>query len=139
MVTPTRQHRLWIIAFNLYSYGKIYPVAFIGSLFFCQMTAFFFSIPPIVNFVMIIAILIVWLDGLSTDAGLRKGFEESNPLLKVAQRNMGDSNGIILSRLLPISIILYMGLILQSYYLMIPMIVIFSLCSINNLFRMRNP
>jgi hypothetical protein len=139
VVTPNRQHRLWSIASSVFSHGQIFPAGFFGSIIFSQLTASILSIPFIVNLVMIIAISSVWLDGLSTNIGLRKGFEESNFLIRFTQRSIGDSSGILLSRLIPLSIILYMGLILQSYYLMIPMIIIFSVCTINNIVRTKNP
>jgi len=139
VVTPNRQHRLWSIVSNVFSHDQIFPATFFSSIIFSQLTASILSVPFIVNLVMIVAISSVWLDGLSTNFGLRKGLEESNFLIRFTQRSIGDSSGILLSRLIPLSIILYIGLIIQSYYLMIPMIVIFSLCAINNLFRIRNP
>ncbi|MFQ6095043.1 MAG: hypothetical protein ACE5NN_02755, partial [Candidatus Bathyarchaeia archaeon] len=113
--------------------SKALPLGLILTVLLSQLTAVFLSLPIFLTVGMMLALIAVWLDGISTDLGLKLGLEETNRMIKSLQRLAGYHPGLILSRILPTAVILYSATILQTPHLLIAISSIFLICNINNL------
>ncbi len=109
------------------------PLGLTFTIILSQLTAKLLAIPLFLTFGMTLAIIIVWLDAITTDLGIKLGLEETNTLIKSLQKTAGYHKGLILSRLIPTAVILYSAIVLQTPHLLIIISSIFLLCNINNL------
>lgn len=138
MVTPRGQQTASGGALNAHSHGKVFLVTFLLTVLLTQTTASIVNLGALLNVLLIGSIITVWLDGLTTDIGLKRGLKEMNSVLKALQTHAGNYRGLILSRMLPTALILYIAFILQTPYLLIPMTAIFLICNISNLLAIKN-
>jgi hypothetical protein len=113
--------------------NKVLPLGLMLTVLFSQLTAIFLSLPLFLTVGMTLALIIVWVDGISTDIGLKLGLDEANIIIRSLQRLTGYHSGLVLSRLLPTAVILYSATVLQTPYLLIIISTTFLLCNINNL------
>lgn len=138
VVTSRSQRAASAKARSTHSRNGVFLLALLLMMLLSQLGASLASLSTLVNVTMMVSIIMVWLDGFTTDFGLRRGLEETNSLLKALQKHTGNHKGLILSRMLPTAVILYIAFILQISYLLIPITAIFLLCNISNLLTIKN-
>ncbi len=137
MVTPRSQQTTSGRGLKTHPPGKVFPAALLFTVLLTQTTASIVNLGALLNVLLIGSIITVWLDGLTTDIGLKRGLKEMNSVLKALQTHAGNYGGLILSRMLPTALILYIAFILQTPYLLIPMTAIFLICNISNLLAIK--
>ncbi len=113
--------------------NKVLPLGLMLTVLFSQLTAIFLSLPLFLTVGMTLALIIVWVDGISTDMGLKLGLDEANIIIRSLQRLTGYHSGLVLSRLLPTAVILCSAIMLQNLHLLIIISSTFLFCSIYNL------
>ena len=93
------------------------------------------SLAPMTAVLMGMASAFVWLDGITTETGLRRGLEESNPIIHLLQSVTGHDSGLLFSRILLSGLITYTAFAFHNAYALLLIALLFTICTANNLAR----
>ena len=108
--------------------------ALLTTIFIIRLGGSYASLSPISGVLLGAALTFVWLDGIMTEIGQRRGLEESNPVISNLQNIAGNTWGLVISRILMSALVIYTVTFPEPYAL--PMITaIFTICTANNLTR----
>ena len=95
----------------------------------------YLSLAPMTTVLMGMALEFVWLDGITTDTGLRRGLEEANPIISSLQGIAGRDMGLLLSRILLSGLVVCMAFAFRDIYALLVIAIVFTICASNNMAR----
>ena len=81
------------------------------------------------------ALTFVWLDGILTEIGLRRGLEEGNPMLNALRNVLGNRFGLISSRAIITALVFYASASFSSPHPLTLITFVFLMCTLSNFTR----